>query len=162
MTFSLLHATDFADRLLYKIVPPLKAGMIVLADRYAYTAFARDATRGVDRQWVRELYSFAVRPDLTLYFRVPIDVSVDRLMARRVKLKFYEAGMDLGWSANPVESFRLFQGKVLDEYDQLVQEFGLEVVDAKGSITEQQRYVRTLVTQHVKMSRVEMVDDEPV
>ena len=74
MTFSLLHATDFADRLLYKIIPPLKAGMIVLADRYTYTAFARDATRGVDRQWVRELYSFAVRPDLALYFRVPIDV----------------------------------------------------------------------------------------
>jgi dTMP kinase len=162
MTFSLLHATDFADRLLYKIVPPLKAGMIVLADRYAYTAFARDATRGVDRQWVRELYSFAVRPDLALYFRVPIDVSVDRLMARRVKLKFYEAGMDLGWSTNPVESFRMFQGKVLDEYDQLVQEFGLEVVDAKGSITEQQRYVRTLVAQHVKTSQAEMTDDEPV
>ena len=101
MTFSLLHATDFADRLLYKIIPPLKAGMIVLADRYAYTAFARDVTRGVDRQWVRELYSFAVRPDLTLYFRVPIDVSLDRLMARRVKLKFYEAGMDLGWSVEP-------------------------------------------------------------
>ena len=64
MTFSLLHATDFADRLLYNIIPPLKAGMIVLADRYAYTAFARDAARGVDRRWVRELYSFAVRPDL--------------------------------------------------------------------------------------------------
>ena len=111
MTFSLLHATDFADRLLYKIIPPLKAGMIVLADRYAYTAFARDATRGVDRQWVRELYSFAVRPDLSLYFRVPIDVSVDRLMARRIKLKFYEAGLDMGWSSNPVESFRLFQGR---------------------------------------------------
>jgi dTMP kinase len=145
MTFSLLHATDFADRLLYKVIPPLKAGMIVLADRYAYTAFARDVTRGVDRQWVRELYSFAVRPDLALYFRVPIDVSVDRLMARRVKLKFYEAGMDLGWSANPVESFRLFQGKVLDEYDELVQEFGMEVVDAIGSITDQQRVVRALV-----------------
>ena len=101
MTFSLLHATDFADRLLYKIIPPLKAGMIVLADRYAYTAFARDVTRGVDRQWVRELYSFAVRPDLALYFRVPIDVSLDRLMARRVKLKFYEAGMDLGLEHEP-------------------------------------------------------------
>jgi dTMP kinase len=83
-------------------------------------------------------------------------------MARRIKLKFYEAGMDLGWSTNPVESFRMFQGKVLDEYDQLVQEFGLEVVDAKGSITEQQRYVRTLVAQHVKMSQVEITDDEPV
>ena len=117
MTFSLLHATDFADRLLYNIIPPLKAGMIVLADRYAYTAFARDAARGVDRRWVRELYSFAVRPDLAVYFRVPIDVSTDRLLARRVKLKFYEAGMDMGWSTNAVESFRMFQGKVLEEYD---------------------------------------------
>jgi dTMP kinase len=162
MTFSLLHATDFADRLLYKIVPPLKAGMIVLADRYAYTAFARDATRGVDRQWVRELYSFAVRPDLSLYFRVPIDVSVDRLMARRVKLKFYEAGLDLGWSANPLDSFRMFQGKVLDEYDQLVNEFGMEVVDARGSITEQQRLVRGVITQHLNMNQVEMTDDELV
>jgi dTMP kinase len=88
MTFSLLHATDFADRLLYHIIPPLKAGMIVLADRYTYTAFARDATRGVDRRWVRGLYSFAVKPDLAVYFRVPIEVSTDRLLGRRVKLKF--------------------------------------------------------------------------
>jgi dTMP kinase len=162
MTFSLLHATDFADRLLYKIIPPLKAGMIVLADRYAYTAFARDATRGVNRQWVRELYSFAVRPDLSLYFRVPIDVSVDRLMARRMKMKFYESGMDLGWSSNPVESFRLFQGKVLDEYDEIVKEFGLEVVDARPSITEQQRIVRALVAKQVSTSHVEIIDDESV
>ena len=146
MTFSLLHATDFADRLLYKIVPPLKAGMIVLADRYAYTAFARDVARGVHRQWVREMYSFAVRPDLALYFRVPIEVSIERLVARRVKLKFYEAGMDLGWSSNPVESFRLFQGKVLEEYDRIVEEFGLSVVDGSLSITDQQRVVRQLVS----------------
>jgi len=162
MTFSLLHATDFADRLLYKIIPPLKAGMIVLADRYAFTAFARDATRGVERQWVRDLYSFAVRPDLTLYFRVPIDVSLDRLMARRVKLKFYEAGMDLGWSTNPTESFRMFQGKVLQEYDRLVDEFGLDVIDARGSITEQQRLVRSVVAKQVATSHAEMDDDEPL
>jgi dTMP kinase len=152
MTFSLLHATDFADRLLYNIIPPLKAGMIVLADRYAYTAFSRDAARGVDPRWVRELYSFAVRPDLAVYFRVPIDVSVDRLLARRVKLKFYEAGMDMGWSTNMVESFRIFQGKVLDEYDRLVEEFGLSVVDATGSITDQQRMFRKLVSQHLEIS----------
>ena len=162
MTFSLLHATDFADRLLYKIIPPLKAGMIVLADRYAYTAFSRDATRGVDRQWVRELYSFAVRPDLALYFRTPIDVSVDRLMARRVKLKFYEAGLDMGWSTNPVESFRLFQGRVLGEYDRLVDEFGLRVVDAVGSITEQQRIVRQLVAPHLVAPPVEVSHEQPV
>ncbi len=159
MTFSLLHATDFADRLLYKIIPPLKAGMIVLADRYAYTAFARDVTRGVDRQWVRELYSFAVKPDLTLYFRVPIDVSLDRLMARRVKLKFYEAGLDLGWSSNPAESFRLFQGKVLNEYDRLVDEFGLDVIDAVGSITDPQRIVRKLISPYVDGKQVEAADD---
>src|SRR6187397_390897 len=146
MTFSLLHATDFADRLLYRIVPPLKAGMIVLADRYSYTAFARDVARGCDREWVRDLYSFAVRPDLAVYFKVPIDVSLDRLLARRVKLKFYEAGMDMGWSTNPVESFRLFQSKVLDEYDKQVDEFGLSVVDASGSITDQQRVFREMVS----------------
>jgi dTMP kinase len=151
MTFSLLHATDFADRLLYNIIPPLKAGMIVLADRYAYTAFARDAARGVDRRWVRELYSFAVQPDLAVYFRVPIEVSADRLLARRVKLKFYEAGMDMGWSSNLVESFKMFQGKVLDEYDRLVDEFGLSVVNATGSITEQQRVFRKLVSQHLEI-----------
>ena len=162
MTFSLLHATDFADRLLYKIIPPLKAGMIVLADRYAYTAFARDSVRGVDRQWVRELYSFAVRPDLALYFRVPIEVSLDRLLARRVKLKFYEAGMDLGWSANPTESFRLFQGKVLDEYDRLVEEFGLEVIDAARSITVQQQEVRKLIASQVQVSTVESTDEQLV
>jgi dTMP kinase len=150
MTFSLLHATDFADRLLYKIIPPLKAGMIVLADRYAYTAFSRDVARGVDRQWVRDLYGFAVKPDLALYFRVPIEVSIERLLARRVKLKFYEAGMDMGWSTNPVESFRLFQGKVIEEYQRLVDEYGLHVVDAARSITDQQHHVRQLVSHELE------------
>jgi len=155
MTFSLLHATDFADRLMYQIIPPLKAGMVVLADRYAYTAFARDAARGVDRAWVRDLYGFAVRPDLALYFKVPIDVSVDRLLTRRVKLKFYEAGMDMGWSTNPVESFRLFQSRVLEEYDRMVEEFGLSVVDAVGTIAEQQRFVRHVVSTYLEQGNVE-------
>ncbi len=145
-TFSLLHATDFADRMMYRIVPPLKAGMIVLADRYAYTAFARDVSRGVDRQWVRDLYGFAVRPDVTLYFRVPVDVALDRLLARRSKLKYYEAGMDMGWSQNPSESFRLFQSKVLSEYERIVQEFGLQTIDATASIADQQHLVRQIVS----------------
>jgi dTMP kinase len=160
MTFSLLHATDFADRLLYNIIPPLKAGMIVLADRYSYTAFARDAARGVDRRWVRELYSFAAKPDLAVYFRVPIDVSVDRLLARRVKLKFYEAGLDMGWSTNAVESFRIFQGKVLDEYDQIVNEYDLSVVTATPGISDQQRVFRKLVSQHLEIENVDEQLDE--
>jgi dTMP kinase len=127
--------------------------MIVLADRYAYTAFARDVARGVDRQWVRDLYSFAVRPDVAVYFRVPIDVSLDRLLARRVKLKFYEAGLDMGWSTNATESFRIFQSKVLDEYDQLVTEFGLGVIDASGSITEQQQTLRHVVSANLEIQK---------
>jgi dTMP kinase len=139
-------------------VPPLTAGLGVSADRYAYTAFARDVARGVDRAWVRDLYSFAVRPDLSLYFRVPIDVSLDRLMARRVKLKFYEAGMDMGWSLNAQESFRVFQGKVLEEYDRLVTEFELSVIDASLAITDQQQIVRNLVSRQLQKPQLEAVN----
>ena len=149
-TFSLLHATDFADRQLYKIIPPLKAGMNVLADRYAYTAFARDVARGVNRQWVRDLYSFAVRPDLVVYFRVSVEVALERLIARRVKLKFYEAGMDMGWSQHAPESFQLFQTKVLDEYQQIVAEHDLHVIEANEGITAQQQMFRGLVSQHLE------------
>ena len=144
-TFSLLHATDFADRLTYHIVPYLKAGMTVLADRYIYTAFARDMARGVDTRWVRDLYSFAARPDAVFYFRVPLDVAVGRLLGGREKIKFYEAGMDLGLSKDPVESFRLFQGKVLEEYDRLATEYGFEVIDGTRTINSQQQKVRAIV-----------------
>jgi len=146
-TFSLLHAVDFADRLTYKIIPPLKAGMVVLADRYIYTAFARDVARGVHPDWVRAVYSFAPRPDLTLYFRVPIEVSLDRLLIGRAKLKYHEAGMDLGLSRDPAESFRLFQSRVLEEYDRLVGEFGLRVIEATSDIHTQQLLVRRLARQ---------------
>jgi len=144
-TFSLLHATDFADRLTYHIVPYLKAGMTVLADRYIYTAFARDIARGVHPQWVRDLYSFAVEPDVVLYFRVPLEVAVGRILGSRAKIKFYEAGMDLGLSPSPVESFRLFQGKVLEEYDRMAPEYRFQVIDGTRSIDNQQQRVRAVV-----------------
>jgi len=144
-TFSLLHAVDFADRLTYQILPPLKAGMIVLADRYVYTAFARDVARGVHPEWVRAVYSPALRPDLTLYFRVPIEISLERLLSGRAKLKYHEAGMDVGLSADPVESFRIFQSRVLEIYDQLTTEFGMRPIDATAEIPNQQRVIRTMV-----------------
>jgi dTMP kinase len=144
-TFSLLHAVDFADRLTYQILPPLKAGMIVLADRYVYTAFARDVARGVHPEWVRQVYSFALRPDLTLYFKVPIEISLERLLAGRAKLKYHEAGMDVTHAVDPVESFRGFQSHVLAIYDQLGREFGLKPIDATGEIPAQQRLVRKMV-----------------
>ena len=147
LTFSLLHATDFANRLYHQILPPLKAGMIVLADRYMYTAFARDAARGISQSWVRRLYSFAIKPDLAFYFRVPIEVSVSRLLSgTRAELKYYEAGMDLGLSTNLVESFKIFQSRVLAEYDKIVDEFSLTVMDATLEIDEQQEQVRDIVS----------------
>lgn len=146
-TFSLLHAADFADRLTYQILPALKGGMIVLADRYAFTAFARDVARGVDRSWVREVYGIAPRPDLALYFRVPIEVSLERILSGRKKLKYHEAGMDLALSRNPLESFRIFQSRVLSIYDSLCEEFNLRVIDARGEIDEQQQAVRAMVAE---------------
>ena len=145
-TFSLLHATDFAHRLTYQIIPYLKAGMTVLADRYVCTAFARDIARGVDPRWVRDLYSFAPNPDVTFYFRVPLEVAVTRIVGSRAKIKFYEAGMDLGLSTDPVASFRLFQGRVLKEYDRLAPEYQFQVMDGTRSIDSQQQKVRSIVS----------------
>lgn len=150
LTFSLIHATDFADRTERNIIPPLKAGAVVLADRYAFTAFARDAGRGCHREWVRELYSFAVQPAVPLYFRVPLDVALERIMVGRPELKWYEAGLDMGWSDDPFESFRIFQGKILEEYDAMVGEFGLQVIDATMSIPDQQEQVREIVKPHLE------------
>jgi len=143
-TFSLLHAVDFADRYYYEILPALKAGMVVLADRYVYTAFARDTVRGVEPAWVRNLYRFAARPDLTLYFRVPIEVSLERILSSRSKIKYHEAGMDMGLANNLVDSFRAFQSRVLEEYEPISREYGMHVLDAQGTIEERQVEVRKL------------------
>lgn len=144
-TFSLLQATDFADRWQNYMLPMLKAGVIVLADRYAFTAFARDVARGVDPKWVRNLYSFAPQPDLALYFKVPLETAVDRILSGRAKLKFYEAGMDLNISDNRVTSFRVFQQRILNEYDCMVDEFKLRVIDGSLPVEEQQKEVRRMV-----------------
>jgi dTMP kinase len=147
MTFSLIHATDFADRTEHHIIPPLKAGAVVLADRYVYTAFARDVVRGVSPKWVRELYAFAVKPTVAFYFRTPLDVAMKRILGGRDALKYYEAGMDLKLSDDIEESFHLFQGKIIDEYERMIDEFGLVVIDATRSIEEQQSDVRRIVAE---------------
>jgi len=149
-TFSLIHATDFADRTEHDIIPPLKAGAIVLADRYIYTAYARDAARNVDRQWVRELYQFAVKPTVAFYYRVPLEVSLSRILTGRTELKYYEAGMDLGLSNDPAESFKLFQQRIVNEYEVMIEEFGLTVMDATLPIPEQQRRMRKLIRPYLQ------------
>jgi dTMP kinase len=144
-TFSLLHATDFADRFERNIFPLLRAGYIVLSDRYTFTAFARDIVRGCSPTWVRKLYAFAVQPDLTFYFRVPVDVAVDRILTGRTKLKYYEAGMDLNLSNDPIESYRIFQSRIVDEYESMAVREDFTVVDGTRNIEEQQTIVRQRV-----------------
>src|SRR6201998_4663522 len=148
-TFSLIHATDFADRLEGYIQPLLQAGAIVCADRYAYTAFARDVVRGVSSEWVRNLYRFAIKPSLAFYFRVPLDVALGRILGGRDALKYYEAGMDLDLSRNIEESFRLFQGRILEEYEAMIDEMGFHVIDATKSIEAQQRTMRDVVVREL-------------
>jgi dTMP kinase len=152
-TFSLIHATDFADRTERQILPPLRAGSIVCADRYAFTAFARDTARGVSRRWVRNLYRFAMPPSLAFYFRVPLDVALGRILGGRDALKYYEAGMDLHLSRDVEESFRLFQGRIIEEYEAMIDEFGFKVIDATLSIEEQQTKIREIVEQELKLNQ---------
>lgn len=144
-TFSLIHATDFADRMERYIIPMLKAGAVVCADRYAFTAFGRDVVRGVNRSWVRNLYRFAIRPNLAFYFRVPLEVALGRILGGRNAIKYYEAGMDLQLSRNVQESFRLFQGRIIEEYEALAPEMGFHIIDGTGSIEEQQKQMRETV-----------------
>ncbi len=145
MSFSLVHAADFASRVHTQILPALRAGAIVLADRYVFTAFARDAARGVNRDWLRRIYSFAVQPTLALYFKVPLDESIRRINLGREELGFYESGQDMGFSHDREESFRIFQARLLDEYDRLTEEFGLMTIDATQPIAVQQQRVRSYV-----------------
>ncbi len=144
-TFCLIHSTDFADRMEHNIIPLLKAGAVVLCDRYIYTAFARDVVRGMDPKWVRELYSFAVKPTVAFYFRVPLEVAMKRLLDGRDGFKFYEAGMDLELSEDEEESFQIFQARIIEEYEKIVPEFELTAIDATLPIEEQQSQMRQIV-----------------
>ncbi len=145
-TFSLLHATDFADRYERNIFPLLRAGYFVLADRYIYTAFVRDVVRGCNPKWVRNVYDFAIKPHITFYFRVPVDIAVDRILVGRPKLKYYEAGMDLNLSNDPYESYRIFQGRIIEQYDSMADSEGFTVIDGTLNIEEQQKLVREKIS----------------
>ena len=146
LTFSLIHATDFSDRVEREIVPSLKAGGIVLADRYVYTAFARDVVRGVNPRWVRSLYRFAPVPAMGFYFRVPLETALKRILVGRPKLKWYEAGLDLGLHADASESYKLFQSRILLEYERMIGEFGLVAMDGTQAVQKQQKLLREQVT----------------
>lgn len=145
-TFSLLHATDFADRYERNILPLLRAGYFVLADRYVYTAYARDVTRGCSQEWVRKVYSFALKPDIIFYFRTPIEVAINRILSGRPQLKYYEAGMDLNLSKDPYDSYRIFQSRIIDQYESMAEAEKFTMIDATLGIEEQQTLMREMVS----------------
>ncbi len=150
-TFSLIHATDFADRYERQIRPLLRAGYVVLCDRYVFTAYARDRARGVDADWVAGLYDYAIKPDITFYFRVPLEVSLNRILSGRPELGYFEAGLDMGWTFDPYESFRIFQGKVFEVYESLIERENFTVIDAEGAIPAQQKIVRKHIKNHIEL-----------
>ena len=152
-TFSLIHATDFADRYERHLLPLLRAGYVVLCDRYIFTAFARDVTRGCPPDWVRGLYDFAALPDLTFFFKADLEVSLQRILDGRPKLKFFEAGMDLRLSSDPYESFRIFQGRILEQYMAMSSEFKFMVMDANQKVEVQQVLVRKLVSEKIPLAK---------
>ena len=150
-TFSLIHATDFADRYERHLLPLLRAGYLVLCDRYIFTAFARDTVRGCPPKWVRGIYSFAALPDLTFFFKSDLEVSLHRILDGRPQLKYFEAGMDLHISPDPYESFRIFQGRILEQYLAMSTEFNFLMIDANQSVEAQQTLVRDLVSSKLKL-----------
>jgi dTMP kinase len=150
-TFSLIHATDFADRYERQLMPLLRAGYIVLCDRYIFTAYVRDVVRGCSPRWVRGLYHFAALPDLTFFFKADLEVSLGRILDGRPELKYFEAGMDMGLSKDPYESFRIFQGRMLDRYMGMSEEFRFVTVDANQPIETQQFFVREMVASRLNL-----------
>src|SRR5215813_12656407 len=150
-TYSLIHATDFGDRYERQLVPLLRAGYLVLCDRYIFTAFARDTVRGCPPKWVRGIYNFAALPDMTFFFKARLEVSLQRILDGRPQLKYFEAGMDLRLSSDPYESFRIFQGRILEQYLGMSTEFNFLVVDANQRVEAQQATIRELVTQKLDL-----------
>jgi dTMP kinase len=145
MLLSILNASDFAEMHERHIVPALQRGAVVLADRYVYTALVRNFARGVERSWIEGVYSFVTRPDLAIYFQIAADQSLERILSNHPRLKYYQAGLDLGLSHDPVDSFRAFQQRIVNEYESMIDAFALWRLDATLPVKQQQRLLREAV-----------------
>lgn len=133
-TLSLFYATDFADRLENQIIPALKAGFILLSDRYFYSIIARDMVRGADPAWARKVYGFALVPDLVLYLRADVQTLVTHIAHGR-GFNYWESGMDIRCADNLYDSFCVYQSRLIEQFDRMSEEYGFINVDATHSIT---------------------------
>ena len=151
-SFSLLYATDFADRLEHQIIPALRSGFIVLCDRYIYTALARDAVRGGDRKWIRDMFGFALVPDLVFYLRIDVDTLALRVIETK-GMNYWESGMDLKLGADLYDSFKKYQSLLIEEFDKMAEEFQFDVVDARKTPEEIQEALRAKIQPMLKNGR---------
>jgi dTMP kinase len=135
VTMSLFYATDFADRLENEMIPALRAGFIVLTDRYIYSLMARAIVRGAEPEWLKEVYGFALKPDAIFYLRVKIDDLVTRVL-QSTGFDYWESGMDLHLGDDMYDSFVAYQTRLLDEFDKMVESYGFNVVDASRPIED--------------------------
>lgn len=140
-SLSLLYATDFADRLEHQIIPALRSGFVVLADRYIYTAFARDFVRSADRKWIRDVFGFALTPDLVCYLRIDVETLALRVI-ETTGMNYWESGMDLRLGGDLYDSFKKYQSLLIEEFDKMAMEFRFNVVDARKSPEEIQDELR--------------------
>ena len=148
LTYTLLYTTDFADRLENEIVPALRAGYVVLADRYIFTVFARTKVRNVDPQWIRDLFGFALVPDLVFYLKIDFNTLTRRVLDSN-RMDYWEAGMDLNPGLDIYDSFKKYQTQLLREFDQLAKEFNFLVIDGRKSISRIQNEIRTRIIENL-------------
>ena len=152
-TFSLLYATDFAERLENQVIPALRSGFIVLSDRYVYTAFVRHIVRNGSRDWIRDVFGFAIVPDIVLYLKTDLDSLLPRVIGSS-GMDYWESGMDMHLGEDLYDSFCVYQQRVLDEYDVMAKEHKFEVVNTVGRSIEQiQQDLRTLIEPVVRRPR---------
>lgn len=144
-TFALLYATDFADRLENQVIPALRSGFIVLTDRYVYTAWARDMVRNSETQWIRNVLSFGLVPDLVLYLRIDADSLIPRVIESG-GMNYWESGMDMYLADNIYDSFKKYQKKLIEKYDEIATEQNFEVVDARQSVGEIHETIKSKLT----------------
>lgn len=145
ITLSLFYATDFADRLENEMVPALRAGFIVLTDRYIYSLIARAIVRGASSEWIKQVYSFALKPDAIFYLRVPLEELIPRVL-HTTGFDYWESGMDLRLGEDLYDSFVAYQTGLLKEFDRMAEEYGFQIIDASGSIEETFSRLRDAIT----------------
>ncbi len=161
MTFSLLYATDFADRLENQIIPALRSGYIVLMDRYVYTAFARDSVRDPSMQWIKDVFGFAPIPDLVCYLRTDVETLIPRVIESG-GMNYWESGMDLNLADNIFDSFKKYQKMLIESYDNMVEPFHFKVVDARQGVLDVQSDLRKHIEEILKDTKKTVVPLPPM